>query len=155
MSDTVHRRSTVCNIHYHIVWSTKRRRRVIIPQLETDIRTWADEAARKYGFQIDLMEAGHRDHIHWFISAPPTIPISRILNILKGCTSRQAFQKYPFLLRVYPKRHMWNPATYVETIGSVSEDAIEHYIRQQDKDAVTSHRKGGSRYGKGQKQIQN
>ena len=102
----------------------------------------------KYGFQIDLMEAGHRDHIHLFVSAPPAIPISKILNVLKGYTARQSFQKYPFLSRVYPKRHMWNPATYVETIGSVSEDAIEHYILHQDKDAVTQRRKGGWRHGK-------
>jgi len=29
--------------------------------------------------------------------------------------------------------HLWNPSTYIETVGHISEEAIEKYIRDQKK----------------------
>ena len=81
MTRYVHRRSTVANVNYHIVWSSKRRKRVIVPELAADLKIWMDEAANKHGFTVRMTECGHRDHIHVFASAPPSIAVSYILRI--------------------------------------------------------------------------
>lgn len=132
MADLIHGRTCVYNINYHIVWSTKRRKRVIVPDMEDDIALWAVEIGKRYGFEVKLIEAGNRDHIHCFVSCDQTMKVSRIIRLLKGCLARKCFQKYAFLDRAYPKHHMWNPSTYVETIGDISEETIRKYIERQD-----------------------
>ena len=135
------RRSTVANVNYHIIWSTKRRKRVIVPELAADLKIWMHEAASRHGFSVRMAECGHRDHLHIFVSAPPKINISFILQILKGYTARRAFSKYQFLSKAYPNRHMWNPSSSIETIGCISEDIIAKYISKQDYDGFTERRK--------------
>ena len=142
MPELIHRRTTVANISYHIVWSTKRRKRVIIPQMEEDFRMWAAETASAHGFAVHQLEAGHRDYVHMFVTAPPDVSVSDVIRFLKGNLSVRAFRKYSFLGRAYPQHHMWNPSMYIETIGCVSEDAVIKYIGRQDKDAATQ-KKGG------------
>ena len=106
MPELIHRRTTVSNIAYHIVWSTKQRKRVIVPELAGDLKVWADETAVKYGFTIHQMQTGNRDHVHLFISAPPDMPVSDVVKLLKGTLSFKAFRKYAFLSRAYPKHHL-------------------------------------------------
>ena len=89
--------------------------------------------ADKYGFTLQLLEAGQMDHIHCFVSAPPTVPVSQITRELKSITARAAFQRYPYLRRVFRGGHFWNPSCYIETIGSISEDNIRKYISGQQK----------------------
>ena len=94
------RRSTVANVNYHIIWSTKRRKRVIVPELAADLKIWMHEAASRHGFSVRMAECGHRDHLHIFVSAPPKINISFILQILKGYTARRAFSGFANLVVV-------------------------------------------------------
>ena len=48
MSELVHRRTTVSHIAYRIVWSTKRRKRVLVPELAHDLSGWLKETAITY-----------------------------------------------------------------------------------------------------------
>ena len=147
MGTLIHRRTTVANINYHPVWATKRRRRVLVPDLAKDIEQWTMEVADECNCKVHKIEVGNRDHVHCLISAPPDVTVSDILHMIKGTLARRAFRKYAFLGRVYPKHHMWNPSTYIETIGCISEDVIRRYIDNQDQNGVTKrrspYRKGG------------
>jgi len=40
---------------------------------------------------------------------------------------------YPNLKKSLYRGHLWNPSTYVETIGHISEDTIKRYIEDQKK----------------------
>ena len=140
MKNLQHNRTTVTNINYHIVWSTKRRKRVLVPEMARDIQVWCREAALRHGFVIHAMEIGRKDHIHILLSAPTDMPVSKVIQYLKGYTSREAFKRYKFLSKAYPARHMWNPSTFVETIGCISEDTIRKYIKNQNYDTQTERR---------------
>ena len=128
-----HSRTSVYNINYHIVWSVKYRRKIINPAIETYLKTLAQHIASESGFVVHMFEAGERDHIHCFVSAPPKISISQVVKSLKGTTARKLFAKFPEIRNVLWKGQLWNHSYYVETIGSVSEDNIRRYIEQQDK----------------------
>lgn len=93
----------------------------------------AVEIAEEKGFTVQLFEAGERDHIHCFVSAPPKISISYIVKMLKGIIGRYTFQRYPELRKSLWKGELWNHSYYVETIGSVSEENIRRYIEKQTK----------------------
>ena len=129
----IHYRTCVCNINYHVVWSVKYRRKIINAEIESFLKEQACAIARDKGFTIHLFEAGEGDHIHCFVSAPPKLSITDIVKYLKGITGRKLFERYPELREQLWKGQLWNHSYYVETIGSVSEDNIRHYIEHQSK----------------------
>jgi len=66
-----------------------------------------------------------------FASAHPKISPSYIVKMLKGISGRLLFMQYPDLKTKLWKGHIWNTSFYLETVGSISEDAIRKYIEHQ------------------------
>jgi putative transposase len=69
--------------------------------------------------------------IQIFVSAHPKIAPSYIVKMLKGISGRLLFMNYPELKEQLRKEHLWNSSFYIETIGSISEEAIKKYIEIQ------------------------
>lgn len=130
----VHYRTCVCNINYHLVWSVKCRRKVLSPEIEEYLKELVQEIAREKGFTVHQFEVGERDHVHCFVSAPPKLSITDIVKYLKGISGRKLFQRFPGIKEKLWKGRLWNPSYYVETVGSISEEAIRKYIEQQKKE---------------------
>lgn len=124
-----HSSNCVYNVNYHIVWSTKYRKRVLYPAVARQMRIWAAKIGQLHDFTVRQFEIGNMDHVHCFVSCTPQKCVSEIVRTLKGTLGRYAFQKYPYLRKRYPKRHLWNPSYYVETIGCISEGTIRRYIQ--------------------------
>ena len=84
MSDTYRRGThTVFEIHLHLVWVTKYRRAALSGEVGTRIR----ELIREICAQEDVVIIkGHvaKDHVHLFVSIPPQVTISRLVQRLKG-----------------------------------------------------------------------
>lgn len=129
----VHYRTSVCNINYHMVWSVKYRRAIITPEVEAFLKEIAHQIAKDKGFTLHLFEAGERDHIHCFVSAPPKLSITQIVKYLKGITGRKLFEAFPEIREKLWHGQLWNHSYYVETIGCVSEENIRRYIEHQSK----------------------
>ena len=75
-----HGRTCVFNINYHIVWSTKYRRKVLTSEIETRLKDILITVAQEKGFEIFEIEVITKDHVHVFVSAIPKISISYIAN---------------------------------------------------------------------------
>ncbi len=129
----VHGRTSVYNVNYHIVWSVKYRRKVLTAEVETYLKNVIQDIAQEKGFLIAECEVGEQDHVHVFVSAHPKIAPSYIAKMLKGISGRKLFLKYPEITKKLWKGHLWNPSYYLETIGSISEEAIKAYIERQAK----------------------
>ena len=79
-----HGRTCVFNINYHIVWSTKYRRKVLTSEIETRLKEILIDVSKQKGFEIAEIEVITKDHVHVFVSAKPKISISYIAkNFLK------------------------------------------------------------------------
>lgn len=128
-----HSRTCVYNINYHVVWSVKYRRKVITNEIEDFMRQVAVSVGNDKGFIVQLFEAGEKDHIHCFVSAPPKLSVTDIAKYLKGIIGRKTFERFPELRDKLWKGELWNHSYYVETIGSVSEENIRRYIEHQSK----------------------
>ena len=128
-----HARTCVYNINYHIVWLVKYRRKVITPEIEDYMRTLINDIAADKGFEVAEFESGEGDHVHLFVSAPPKMSPSLLVQYLKGITGRKLFDKYPDLRGKLWKGELWNHSYYVETIGDISADTIRKYIEHQSK----------------------
>lgn len=129
----IHARTCVYNVDYHIVWSVKYRRKVLNCTIEQDMKNIFQEIATDKGFEIDRVEVGELDHVHVFASAHPKVAPSYIVKMLKGISARKLFLLHPQLKQKLWKGHLWNSSYYIETVESISEDAIKAYIAKQSK----------------------
>ena len=129
-----HGRTCVYNVNYHIVWSTKYRRKVLNSKIEKRLKEILTKVAIEKGFEIVEIEVGLKDHVHVFVSAIPKLSISYIIKMLKGISGRLLMKEFPDISQLLWKGELWNPSYYVETIGSISEEAIKKYITDQEKE---------------------
>ena len=129
-----HGRTCVFNINYHIVWSTKYRRKVLTEDIEKRLKEILIDVGKQKGFDIAEIEVGQKDHVHVFVSAIPRISISYIAKMMKGISGRLLLKEFPEISKQLYNGELWNPSYYAETIGSVSIEAIRKYIQNQEKE---------------------
>ena len=126
----VHNRTTVYNIGCHIVWSVKYRKKILIKQIEKSLKEILYKIAEEKDFIIKEIECD-KDHIHIFVSAKPKTPPTYIYKMMKGISARRLFLQYPNLKNKLWGGSLWNPSTYIETIGHISEETVKRYIQEQ------------------------
>ena len=123
-------RTCVYNINYHIVWTVKYRRKILIGDVEQYLKDELQKIAEEKDFIIHAMECD-KDHIHLFVSAHPKIAPSYIVKMCKGITGRKLFLQFPDISKKLWKNTLWNSSFYIETIGSTNEENIKRYIENQ------------------------
>ena len=134
MGELRHGRTCVFNINYHIVWSTKYRRKVLTTDIERRLKEILIDVGKQKGFEIAEIEVGTKDHVHVFVSAIPKISISYIAKMMKGISGRLLLKEFPEISKELWNGELWNHSYCVETIGSISEEAIRQYIQNQEKE---------------------
>jgi putative transposase len=68
------------------------------------------------------------DHVHLFISTPPTLAPDQVMFRLKGYTSRILRKEYPQLMKL---PSLWTRSYYCGTAGNMSSETIKKYIANQ------------------------
>lgn len=131
-NNLVHARTVVYNTGYHIVWSTKYRREVLTGPMDGALKQIFLDIAEDKGFGIKEMGI-MPDHVHVFASAHPKVPVGYIYKMLKGISARKLFVQFPEITKKLWNGKLWNPSTYVETIGHISEETVRKYINDQKK----------------------
>lgn len=128
--ETIHRRTCVYQIGYHIVFCTKYRKKVLVGKVSDDLLDIFQEIALEKRFTIEQQEA-NEDHVHLFVSAPPHTSISVLLKWIKGISARRLLAQYPGIRKQLYRGHLWNPSYYVGTVGDMSEAVVRKYIANQ------------------------
>ena len=61
-------------------------------------------------FGCELVEFnGETEHVHLLVNSPPTVALSRLVNSLKGVSSRRLRQEFPDLARHdWQARRLWS-----------------------------------------------
>jgi putative transposase len=82
---------------------------------------------------VDIIK-GHvsRDHIQLFLSIPPQVTISRLVQKLKGKTSFKLMNEFPLLRKKFWGRHFWARGYFCCSSGNVIDEMIIEYIETQD-----------------------
>ena len=68
------------------------------------------------------------DHVHLFLSAPPSIASSQIGHTLKGTTARKVFQRFPEIKKQLWDGAFWSRSYDVGSVGDMSVDTVLKYI---------------------------
>lgn len=83
-------------------------------------------------FESELEEFnGEEDHVHLLISYPPKTCLSRLVNALKGVSSRLLRKEFPEIKRYLWKGHLWTRSYYAGSCGGATIDTIRRYIENQ------------------------
>jgi putative transposase len=125
-------RSCVFLLHVHLVFVTKYRRKVFTQRILQELK--AIFASVCSDFEAELVEMdSEKDHVHLLVNYPPTIAISRLVNSLKGVSSRLIRkQKHPAIFRALLGNALWSPSYFAGSCGGASLELIRSYIEQQN-----------------------
>ena len=125
---------TVYNIQYHFVWVTKYRYHVLIGEVAERAR----ELIRQSCMSRDInIIRGHvsKDHIHIMVSCPPALSPSKVMQYLKGRSSRKLQEEFPHLKKRYWGQHLWARGYFCATVGAVTEEQIKEYIEKHERES--------------------
>ena len=125
-------RHTTYDCKYHIVWITKYRKRVLEGLLAERVRDLLRQICKENNVEIIK---GHvsKDHIHLFVSVPPHLAISKLVQYLKGKSSYKIMQENKQVSRMFWGRHLWGRGYFVATSGNITDEVIMEYIKNQDE----------------------
>ena len=118
----------IYNLQYHFVWCPKYRKSVLVGPVEDALRQLLTEKAPQLQVEIEALEI-MPDHVHLFISAPPTEAPQHLANQFKGYTSRVLRQRFAHLRSRLPS--LWSRSYYVGSAGAVTEETVKRYIAEQ------------------------
>jgi putative transposase len=77
-----------------------------------------------------------RDHIHVFISYQPHQSISKIVQWLKGTSSRILLWEFAHLRKQLWGRHVWARGYLAVTSGTITDEMIQEYIAEQEGEPI-------------------
>ena len=119
-------------IELHLAWITKYRKKVLVGDITLRTRNLLREICEKNEVHII---SGHvaRDHVHMFVSIPPRLSVSKLMQYLKGTTSRRLQMEYQVLRKQYWGQHIWARGYFCVSSGNVTDDMIKNYIQNHDE----------------------
>ena len=127
-----HTSHTTYSCIYHLIWITKYRKKVLTGDIGLRLRDIIRQICNQEKVEI-LKGAIGEDHVHILLSIPPYIAVSRIVQHMKGESSRKLQMEFPILKRHFWGQHLWQIGYFVSTTGSVTEKIIRDYIAEQGK----------------------
>ena len=127
-----HGSHSLYDLKYHVVFCTKYRYRVLTGQIATRARELIREIC--LANYVDIVSGSlSPDHIHILISVPPSISISKIIQYIKGKSSRKLLQEFEILRKRYWGQHLWGRGYFAVTVGNVNSEDVQKYLEQQEQ----------------------
>jgi putative transposase len=106
---------TKTDLKVHLIWLPKYRKRVLIGPVA--IRT--------------------RDVLRQISLERPMQDVSKIVQWLKGISSRILLSEFPHLKKQFWGRHIWVRGYLAVSSGNITDELIQQYIQEQEGEPVT------------------
>jgi putative transposase len=120
-------------MHAHLVFVTKYRHKVFtdthLTRMEDIMRAVCAD------FETELVEFnGENNHVHLLVNFPPKVAISKLVNSLKGVSSRRLRQEYDSHVRRYLRGgHFWSGSYFAGSCGGAPLTVVKQYIENQQR----------------------
>ncbi|MFE3141107.1 IS200/IS605 family transposase [Streptomyces scopuliridis] len=120
-------------LHAHLVFVTKYRHKVFtdahLKRIEEIMQAVCAD------FECELIEFnGENNHVHLLVNFPPKVALSKLVNSLKGVSSRRLRQEYPELVRHYWRaQRLWSGSYFAGSAGGAPLSIVRQYIEQQNR----------------------
>ena len=119
-------------VEYHLVFSTKYRRKIIKDYVKVELIKSLKHTQRKFpDWYINSFNT-EEDHVHILIEIPPKYSVSYVVQTIKSASSSHLRKKFKFIDKIYQDGNMWSVGYFVSTVG-LNEKQIKIYIERQNR----------------------
>ena len=126
-------RHVVFSLHAHLVFVTKYRKKIFNQQLLDYLKLTFNDVCHSFEAQLIEFE-GETDHVHLLVNYPPKLSLSKLVNSLKGVSSRLLRANFKqHVSQYYWKGAFWSPSYFVSSCGGAPLDIIKKYIENQQR----------------------
>ena len=130
MQDIRTKRNVVHALHLHLVFVTKYRKEVFSDLMIQRLKNHFLRVCKD--FNCRLIDAnGKKDHVHLLVEPLPHTTPSKLVNSLKGVSSRMMRKEFPELEKYYWKGGLWSPSYFIASCGGAPLDIVKEYIQNQ------------------------
>ena len=121
---------SVWDIKYHVIWVTKYRYKVLGGEVAMRTRDLLRQICQ--GRDVVIVQgAVSPDHVHMLVSVPPQLAPAKLVQYMKGKSSRMLQDEFPQLKKRYWGQHLWARGYFCASVGAVDEETIRGYIENQ------------------------
>ena len=121
------------DIKYHFVWITKYRHKVLRGEVAERVRELIRQTCQMREGQI-VRGAVAADHVHMLVAAPPQLSPAKLVQKVKGRSSRRLQEEFPHLRKKFWGQQLWARGYFCATVGAVDEQTVREYIESQKWD---------------------
>ncbi|KAA5806829.1 IS200/IS605 family transposase [Thermoanaerobacterium thermosaccharolyticum] len=120
------------DLKYHIVWITKYRKPILVGKIAERTRELIRMVCKNN--EVEIL-SGHvsKNHIHILVSAPPHLSVSKLVQYIKGYSSRKLLMENKELNRQFWGQHLWARGYFAASSGNVTDEVIIEYIEENQK----------------------
>ena len=118
----------VYSCQYHVIWCTKYRRPVLDEAIQKRLHYLICSKQTELDFKVRASEI-MEDHVHLILENNPKVPMTRIVGLLKGYSSKILRDEFPHLKSRLPS--LWTRSKFISSVGSVSLKVVKEYIEDQ------------------------
>lgn len=130
---------TLYDLKVHLIWVPKYRKRVLLGQVAIRTRDILRQIAMEHEIEVISGKVAV-DHVHMFVTFRPMQPIAKVVQYLKGISSRILLQEFAHLKKQFWGRHLWARGYCAITSGNVTDEMIQKYIEEQEGEPVEDNR---------------
>lgn len=121
-------RTCIYELHVHLVFVTKYRRGVLDDEHLYRLKDIFGKVCSDFGASLVACD-GEDDHVHLLVEYPPTVVLPKLVNSLKGVSSRLLRKEFPSI-RTH-RNHLWSPSYFASSCGGASLDVVKQYVESQ------------------------
>jgi len=119
------------DLKVHLVFIPKYRKRIMTGQIGIKVRDLIRQIAIENDIEVISGKVAP-DHVHIFVSYPPHLSISEMMQKIKGKSSYKIMASFPDLKKVYWGRHFWARGYLAVSSGNITDEMIQEYIETQE-----------------------
>lgn len=123
-------RHCVFLLHAHLVFTPKYRKRVFEGAHIEALRRYFEKVCKSFGVVLAEMD-GEADHVHLLVNFPPHVELSKLVNSLKGVSSRMLRKDFPEVEKRYWKGVLWSRSYFAASCGGAPLTVLREYIENQ------------------------
>jgi putative transposase len=123
-------RNVVYSCKYHVVWTPKFRRPVLVEGVDVRLKEILCDVAAETDSDVLGMEI-MPDHVHLLVEVDPQFGIHKLVKLCKGRSSRLLRQEFPKLKSRLPT--LWTNSYFVSTVGGSPRAVVKQSIEDQER----------------------
>ncbi len=130
-SKYIHKEHNVSVLLYHLVFSAKYRKSVLLCKVDQVIKDTCLEIEKRN--EIVFIEIGTDiKHIHLLVQSVPTYSVTQLVKMIKSITAREVFRLCPEVKRQLWGGEFWSSGYFASSVGQHgNESMIAKYVKNQ------------------------